>query len=107
MHAEFRRIYTNRINVDQALKRLILEAYSSIYTSQVEYYLLQYVNRSALEILMHLKHTYGFINRTQLADNYNKMTAPINFQDLIETLLKKLRMAYATPTRACSLAWKM
>jgi hypothetical protein len=38
---------------------------------------------------MHLKGTYGFINPTQLAENYNKMTAPINFQDPIETLFKK------------------
>jgi hypothetical protein len=39
---------------------------------------------------MHLKKTYGFINPTQLADNYNKMTADINFQDPIETLFKQI-----------------
>jgi hypothetical protein len=39
---------------------------------------------------MHLKQTYGFINPTQLAENYNKMTAPINFQDPIETLFKQI-----------------
>jgi hypothetical protein len=39
---------------------------------------------------MHLKQTYGFINPTQLADNYNKMAAPINFQDPIETLFKNI-----------------
>jgi hypothetical protein len=72
-------IYTSRINVDQALKKLILESYDNMYTSKLEDYLLQYANRSALEILMHLKQTYGFINPTQLADNYNKMMAPINF----------------------------
>jgi hypothetical protein len=60
-----------------------------MYTSQLEDDLLQYANRSALEILMHLKQTYGFINPTQLAENYNKMTAPINFQDHIETIFKK------------------
>jgi hypothetical protein len=90
MHAECCRIYTNRINVDQALKKLILEAYDNMYTSKLEYYLLQYVNRSALEILIQLKQTYGFINPTQLAENYNKMTAPINFQDPIETLFKQI-----------------
>jgi hypothetical protein len=90
MHAECCRIYTNHINVDQALKKLILEAYDNMYTSQLEDYLLQYANRSALEIIMHLKHTYGFINPTQLAENTNKMTAPINFQDPIQTLLKQI-----------------
>jgi hypothetical protein len=90
MHAECRRIYKNRINVDQALKKLILEAYDNMYTSQLEDYLLQYANRSAIEILMHLKQTYGFINPTQLAENYNKMTAPISFQDPIETLFKQI-----------------
>jgi hypothetical protein len=81
MHAECRPIYTNRINVDQGLKKLTIEAYDNMNTSQLEDYLLQYYNRSALEILMHLKQTYGFINPAQLAENYYKMTAPINFQD--------------------------
>jgi hypothetical protein len=83
MHSECHRIYTNWINVDQALKKLILEAYDNMYNSQLEDYLLQFANRAALEILMHLKQTYGFINPTQLAENYNKMTATINFQDPI------------------------
>jgi hypothetical protein len=61
-----------------------------MYTPQLEDYLLQYENRSALETLMHLKHTYGFINPTQLAENYNKMTAPINFQDPIQKLFKQI-----------------
>jgi hypothetical protein len=61
-----------------------------MYTSQLEDYLLQYANFSALDILMHLKQTYGFINPTQLTENYNKMTAPINFQDPIETLFKQM-----------------
>jgi hypothetical protein len=90
MYDEFRRIYTNRINVDQALKRIMLESYDSMYTYQLEDYLLQYNNRSSLEVLMHLKHTYGFINPTQLAENYNKMTEPINLQYPIETLLKHI-----------------
>jgi hypothetical protein len=90
MHYEFCRIYTNISNVDQALKRIILEAYDNMYTSELKNYLLQYANRSALDILMHLKQTYGFINPTQLAKNYNKMTAPINFQDPIETFFKQI-----------------
>jgi hypothetical protein len=61
-----------------------------MYTSQLEDYLLQYTNRSALKMLMHLKQTYAFINPMQLAENYNKMTAPINFQDPIETLFKQI-----------------
>jgi hypothetical protein len=36
MHAECRRIYTHRINADQALKKLIMEAYNNMYTSQLE-----------------------------------------------------------------------
>jgi hypothetical protein len=36
-----------------------------MYTSQLEDYPLQYANRSALEILMHLKQTYGLINPTE------------------------------------------
>jgi hypothetical protein len=90
MHAECRRIYKHRINVDQALKKLTVEAYDNMYTSQLEDYLLQYANRSALEIIMHLKQTHGFINPTQLTENYKKMTAPINFQDPIETLFKQI-----------------
>jgi hypothetical protein len=99
MHDECRRTYTNIINVDQELKQIMLEAYGNMYASQLEDYLLQYANHSALEILMFLKQTYGFINPTQLAENYNKMTAPINFQDPIETLFKKIEdgVRYANP----------
>jgi hypothetical protein len=61
MHAECRHIYTNRINVDQALKKRILEAYDNMYTSQLEDYMLQYASRSE-----------------------------INFQDPIETLFKQI-----------------
>jgi hypothetical protein len=90
MHDEFCRIYTNRINVDQALKRIMLEEYTRMYTSQIEDYLLQYADRTDLEVIMHLKQIYGFINPTQLAENYSKMMAPINFQDTIETLFKQI-----------------
>jgi hypothetical protein len=90
MHDEFHRIYTNIINVDQALKRIIFEAYDNMYTSQLEDYLFQYANLSAIEILIYLKQTYGFINPTQLADNYNKTMAPINLQDKIETMFKHI-----------------
>jgi hypothetical protein len=39
---------------------------------------------------MHLKQTYVFIDPTQLAENYNKMTMPINFKDPIESLFKQI-----------------
>jgi hypothetical protein len=61
-----------------------------MYTPQLEEYLLQYENRSALEILMHLKQKYGVINPTQLTDKYSKMTVHINFQDPIEALFKQI-----------------
>jgi hypothetical protein len=60
------------------------------YTSHLEDYLLQYANRSALKMLVHLKTTYGLFNSTQLVDNYRKMTAPISFQDPIKTLFKQI-----------------
>jgi hypothetical protein len=92
MHAASRCIDTNRINVLQALKRLILEAYYNMYTSQLEDYLLQYANRSSLEILIHLKQKYGFINPTQLAENYNKMTAQSTLKIPLKLSSNKLRM---------------
>jgi hypothetical protein len=90
LHDEFRCIHTNRVNVDQTLKRRILEAYDNMYTSQLEDYLLHNMNCSALKIVLDLKTTYGFINPAQLADNYNKMTTPISFQDPIETLFQQI-----------------
>jgi hypothetical protein len=63
-------VRTNRFNLYQALKRIILVAYDKMYTSQREDYLLQYAKQRAIEMLVHLKTTYGFINPTQLGDNY-------------------------------------
>jgi hypothetical protein len=90
LHDELRCIHTNIVNVDQAFKRIILEAYANMYTSQPEDYLLKYANHSTLKTLNHLKQTYAFINPMQLAENYNTMTSPINFQDPIETLFKQI-----------------
>jgi hypothetical protein len=69
-----------------------------MYTSQLEDCLRQCANRSALEIIMHLKQIYGFINPTQLVDNYKEMTVPINFQHPIETMFKQIEdgVRYAT-----------
>jgi hypothetical protein len=68
-----------------------------MYTSQLEEYLLQYANCSAYKIWVHLESTYGLINPTQLADNYNTMTDLIHFQDPIESLFKHIedRVRYA------------
>jgi hypothetical protein len=38
-------VSTRRVNLDQALKHIILEAYNNMYTSQFEDDLLQYANR--------------------------------------------------------------
>jgi hypothetical protein len=43
---------------------------------------------------MDLKQTDGFIKPTQLAENDNKMTAPINFQDPIDTLFKQIEYGF-------------
>jgi hypothetical protein len=80
----------NRINVDQELKRIVLEAYNNMYTSYLEDCIFQYANLSAIEIIMHLNQTYGFINPMQLEDNNNTMTAPISFQDTIENFFKQI-----------------
>jgi hypothetical protein len=45
---------------------------------------------SILESIRAVHAPAGFINSTQLDDNYNKMTAPINFQDPIESLFKQI-----------------
>jgi hypothetical protein len=39
MHDKFNHIYTNMINVEQALNSITLEAYGNMYTSQLEDYL--------------------------------------------------------------------
>jgi hypothetical protein len=57
IHDEFRCIHTTRVGVEQVLKSLLLEAYNHMYTSQLEDYLVQYTNHSALEILVYLKST--------------------------------------------------
>jgi hypothetical protein len=87
---ESRRIDTTRVHVDQSLNSITLEAFDNMCTSQLEYYLLQYANCSALETVVHLCTTYVFVNPTQLAENYNKMTAPISFEEPIETVFKHI-----------------
>jgi hypothetical protein len=90
LHDELICIHTNHVDVYQFLKCIILEAYTNMYTSQLEDYLLQYANGSAIENLVHLHTTYASINPTQLVDYHNKMASPISFQYPIETLFKHI-----------------
>jgi hypothetical protein len=41
-------------------------------------------------MLVHLGINYAFINPMQLVDNCNTMTAPVSFQEPIETLFKQI-----------------
>jgi hypothetical protein len=90
LNNDLKHIFTNRVNVDQALKCLLLDAYDNMYTSELEDYLLQYTHRSAPEILGHLRTTYDSITPIHLADNCTKMTMSISFQDPNETLFKQI-----------------
>jgi hypothetical protein len=44
IHDEFRPIHMTHVNVEQAIKCIILEALNNMYTSQLEDYILQYAN---------------------------------------------------------------
>jgi hypothetical protein len=103
---ELRCICTSHVNVDQALNHVILEAYDNMFTAWLEYYMLQYANMSALEILVHLLNTYTFINPTQLADSYNKMKEPISFQFPIDNLFKYIEDGIWYAIMKCILTWR-
>jgi hypothetical protein len=95
LHREVTQVYRTYHNVDQAIKKLIIESFDDAYLNALSDEIVGYANCTSLRILTHLLTYYAMIAPTELAQNYERLNTPYDPNQPIETLFQKIQDARA------------
>jgi hypothetical protein len=88
-------VYCTYHNVDQAIKKLIIESFDDAYLNALSDEIMGYTNCTSLQLLTHLLTHYAMIAPTELTQNYERLNAPYDPNQPIETLFQKIQDARA------------
>jgi hypothetical protein len=95
LHREATQVYRTYHNVDQAIKKLILEAFDDAYLNELSDEVVGYANCTSLDLLTHLLTFYAMIARTELTQNYEHLKTPYDPNQPIEMLFQQIQDARA------------
>jgi hypothetical protein len=95
LHREATQVYRTYHNVDQAIKKLILEAFDDAYLNALSDEVVGYATCTSLDLLTHLLTLYSMIAPTELTQNYERLNTPYDPNQPIEPLLQKIQDARA------------
>jgi hypothetical protein len=95
LHREATQVYRTYRNVDQAIKKLILEAFDEAYLNALSDEVVGYANCMSLDLLTHLLTFYAMIAPTELTQNYERLNTPYDPSQPIETLFQQIQDARA------------
>jgi hypothetical protein len=93
LHKEVTQVYCTYHNVDQAIKKLIIEAFDDAYLNALSDEIIGYANCTSLQLLTHLLTYYAMIAPTELTQNYERLNAPQDPNQPIETLFQQIQDA--------------
>jgi hypothetical protein len=88
-------VYHNYHNVDQAIKKLIIESFDDAYLNVLSDEIVGYADCTSLQLLTHLLTYYAMIAPTELTHNYERLNAQYDPNQPIETLFQKIQDARA------------
>jgi hypothetical protein len=95
LHREATQVYSTYHNVDQAIKKLIVEAFDDAYLNALSDEIVGYANCTSSYILTHLLTYYTMIAPTELTQNYERLNTPYDPTQPIETLFQQIQDARA------------
>jgi hypothetical protein len=95
LHREATQVYRIYHNVDQAIKKLIIESFDDTYLNALSDELVGYANCTSLKLLTHLLTYYAMIAPTELTQNYELLNTPYDPNQPIATLFQKIQDARA------------
>jgi hypothetical protein len=95
LQKEATQVYHTYHNVYQAIKKLIIEAFDDAYLNALSDKIVGYTNCTSLQLLNHLLEYYAVIAPTELTQNYERLNAPYDPNQPIETLFQKVQDARA------------
>jgi hypothetical protein len=88
-------VYRTYHNIDQAIKKLIIESFDDAYLNALSDEIVGYENCTSLQLLTHLLKYYAMIAPTELTQNYERLNAPYDPNQPIETLFQQIQDARA------------
>jgi hypothetical protein len=95
LHKEATQVYRTYHNVDQDIKKLLIESFDDTYLNALSDKIVGYANFTSLQLLTHLLAYYAMIAPTELTQNYERLNAPYDPNQLIETLFQQIQDARA------------
>jgi hypothetical protein len=95
LHREATQVYRTYHNVDQAINKLIIESFDDAYLNALSDEIVDYTNCTSLQLLTHLLTYYAMIAPTELTQNYERLNAPYDPNQLIEMLFQQIQDAQA------------
>jgi hypothetical protein len=95
LHREATQAYRTYHNVDQAIKKLIIESFDDVYLDALSDEIVGYANCTSLQLLTHLLTYYAMIAPTELTQNYDRLNTPYDPNLSIETLFQQIQDARA------------
>jgi hypothetical protein len=95
LHKEATQVYRTYHNVDQAIKKLIIESFDDAYVNALSDEIVGYANCTSLQLLTHLLTYYAMIAPTELTQNYKRLNAPYDPNQPIETLFQHIQDDWA------------
>jgi hypothetical protein len=88
-------VYRTYHNVDQAIKKLIIESFDEAYLNALSGEILGYANCTSLQLLTHILTYYAMIAPTELTQNYERLNTPYDSNQPVETLFQQIQDARA------------
>jgi hypothetical protein len=95
LQREATRVYCTYHNVDQAIKKLIIESFDDAYLNALSEEILGYTNCTSLQLLTHILTYSAMIAPTELTQNYERLNTPYDPNQPIEMLFQQIHDARA------------
>jgi hypothetical protein len=95
LHTNATRVYRTYHNVDQAFKKMIIDAFEDPYLNALSDEIFGYANCTSLQLLSHLLTYYAIIAPTELTQNYECLNKPHDPNQPIENLFQHIQDAIA------------
>jgi hypothetical protein len=95
LHTAVTRIYRTYHNVDQAFKKMIIDAFEDPYLNALSDEIIGYTNCTSLQLLSHLLMYYATIAPVEQTQNYEHLNTPYDPNTPIKNLFQKIQDAQA------------
>jgi hypothetical protein len=95
LHREATQVYRTYHNVDQAIKKLIIESFDDAYLTALSDEIVGYANYTTLQLLTHILTYYAMIAPTELTQNYERLNTPYDPNQPIEIFFQQIQDARA------------